>query len=104
MLGPPPPVGSDEETRLRYVASAWLERARVVALLVAAGSISYRSVARTMSTTPERVHQWARIGAASWQQTGDAPEDLVDALASLPPLEPVRRRTPTEPDRTLTNT
>ncbi|MDV9191577.1 hypothetical protein R6L23_25790 [Streptomyces sp. SR27] len=99
----PPPSGTDEETRLRYAASAWLERARVVALLVAAGT-SYSGAAQALRTNRETVHSWATVGALSWQRTGDAPEHLVDALASLPPLEPVRRRRRADPDRTLTNT
>ncbi|GHA83092.1 hypothetical protein [Streptomyces chryseus] len=103
MLAEPPPADADEETRLRYVAAAWLERARAVALLVAAGTTTYSRAARIMGTTPATVHHWATVGAALWERTGDAPEHLVDALASLPPLEPVRRRRPGSPDRSLTN-
>lgn len=63
---------------------------RLVALLAARGR-SYRSLARCMGVPVGTAYQWAQQGAVLWQATDDAPEDLADALANLPPLTPAPR-------------
>ncbi|MEV5156607.1 hypothetical protein AB0K81_32530 [Streptomyces werraensis] len=71
---------------------AYLERLRQVAQLAAGHG--YRPIARALRPPPERVHAMARAGARLLLRDGTAPEELRDALANLPPLEPPPQRRP----------
>ncbi|MET7738375.1 hypothetical protein ABZT02_44975 [Streptomyces sp. NPDC005402] len=95
----PVPVDVGQRLRVHLVRSgAFLERLRVVAQLAAAGT-GYRRMARYLSTSPEDVHAMAEAGARLLLREGSAPEELRDALAALPPLEPppVRKPRPRRP-------
>ncbi|WP_165396277.1 hypothetical protein [Streptomyces sp. F001] len=74
-------------------AGAFLDMLRAVAQLAAAGH-GYRRLARSLHTSPERVHAMAEAGARLLLREGTAPEELRDALAALPPLEPPPQRRP----------
>ncbi|MEV6679452.1 hypothetical protein AB0N09_21745 [Streptomyces erythrochromogenes] len=60
-------------------------RLRLVALLAARGR-AYSTLAREAGVSRSTAYEWAQQGAALWLATGDAPEDVADALTDLPPL------------------
>ncbi|MFF5783220.1 hypothetical protein ACFY7Y_40695 [Streptomyces virginiae] len=73
-------------------------RLRLAALLAARGR-AYSTLARDLGVSAATAHKWAQQGAALWQATGDAPEDVADTLTDLPPFpdpttpqQPARRR------------
>ncbi|MEU8943550.1 hypothetical protein AB0C97_36780 [Streptomyces goshikiensis] len=60
-------------------------RLRLAALLVARGR-AYSTLARDLGVSRSIAYEWAQQGAALWLATGDAPEDVADAMTGLPPL------------------
>lgn len=100
----PLPLNVEQRLRVHLVqAGAFMQQLRVVAQLAAAGH-GYRFLARSLHTSPERVHAMAEAGARLLLREGTAPEELRDALAALPPMEPPpeRRRRPRRPPRRRT--